>query len=103
MTGSERKDDCSVHAMNWQGIAIEVTYCPVKWDVIAHLEVRSVKPADAPLPISETGYRSWFHQIGMIEEHGGDVCAFVTDWLDHDARRCEWKAIDESSRQGSLF
>ncbi len=37
-------------------------YTPLQWKTIAHLEIRSIKPERAPLPITETGYRSHFHQ-----------------------------------------
>lgn len=87
----------------WQGIEIEATYTPRKWSVIAHLEIRSVTPEGAPLPITSTGYRSHFHPIGTIEAHGGDVMEQVVAWLDEEAAKPEWRALVERSRQGELF
>jgi hypothetical protein len=87
----------------WQGIEIEATYCPIKWGVIAHLEIRSIAPAGAPLPITSTGYRSHFHPIGTVEAHGDDVVAQVTAWLDEEATKPEWQAHVVRSRQGELF
>ncbi|WBY08956.1 hypothetical protein PIB19_06045 [Sphingomonas sp. 7/4-4] len=87
----------------WRGIEIEATYTPRKWGVIAHLEIRSITSERAPLPITETGYRSHFHQPGTIEAHGGDVMAQVTAWLDEEAAKPAWLAYVEASRQGDLF
>lgn len=88
----------------WQGIEIEATYQPRYFGgVIAHLAVRSIEPEGAPLPITNTGYRSHFHQPGTVEAHGGDVVAQVTAWLDEEAAKPEWRAHVEASRQGELF
>lgn len=73
------------YRFTWRGIEIEATYTPRKWGVIAHLEIRSIAPERAPLPIASTGYRSHFHQPGTVEAHGGDVVAQVTAWLDDEA------------------
>ena len=70
---------------------------------IAHLEVRSIRPEHARLPITETGYRSHFHQPGIIEADGGDVVAQVIAWLDDEAAKPEWRRYIEASRQGELF
>lgn len=87
----------------WQGIDIEATYTPRKWSIIAHLEIRSIAPAGAPLPITRTGYRSHFHECGTIEGHGGDVVAQVTAWLDEEATKPDWQAQVAHSKQGELL
>jgi hypothetical protein len=91
------------YRFNWQCIEIEATYAPRKWGVIAHLEIRSVAPEGAPLPITSTGYRSHFHAIGTVEAHGGDVVAQVTAWLDEEATKPKWRAYVTRSKQGELF
>ena len=91
------------YRFTWQGIEIEATYTPRKWSVIAHLEIRSVAPEGAPLPITRTGYRSHFHEIGTVEANGGDVVPQVTAWLDEEALRTEWQAQVNRSKQGELF
>lgn len=91
------------HRFTWQGIEIELVYSPVKWGTIAHLEVQSVAPERAPLPITETGYRSHFHPCGTVEANGGDVVAQVVAWLDEEAAKPEWRRSVEASRQGELF
>lgn len=91
------------YRFTWQGIDIEATYTPRKWSVMAHLEIRSIAPAGAALPITSTGYRSHFHSIGIIEEHGGDVVGQMTAWLDEEATKPEWQAHVQRSSQGELF
>jgi len=92
-----------IHRMTWQGIEIELTYEPNKWQVVAHLEVRSINPDRAPLPISETGYRSHFHPKGTVEQTEGTLVEQVTAWLDEAAKSKAWKKYVEDSRQLSLF
>jgi len=91
------------HRFIWQGIEIEARYWPIKWGVTAHLEVQSISPERAPLPITETGYRSHFHPHGTMEAGGGDVVAQVIAWLDEAARSPEWREHVERGRQGELF
>lgn len=93
-----------IHRFIWQGIDIEVIYLPRRFGgVIAHLEIRSIEPHRAPLPITETGYRSHFHACGTVEANGGDVVAQVIAWLDEEAAKPEWRRYVEASRQGELF
>jgi hypothetical protein len=87
----------------WQGIEIEARYWARRWTVIAHLEVQSIHPERAPLPITGTGYRSHFHQPGTIEALGGDVVSQVIAWLDEEALSDEWQDHLAQSRQGTLF
>ena len=89
--------------LQWQGIDIEITFTARRWGVIDHLEIRSVRPERAPLPITGTGYRSHFMQPGTIDAHGGDVVAQVRAWLDEEAATPEWQKHVEASRQISLF
>jgi hypothetical protein len=79
------------HRFTWQGIEIEASYTPLKWNVIAHLEIRSVNPERQRLPITDTGYRSHFHSPGTIEANGGDVVAQVIAWLDEEAAKPAWR------------
>lgn len=62
-----------------------------------------MKPEGARLPITATGYRSYFHKPGTIETLGGDVVAQVIAWLDEEAANPEWRAYAEAGRQGELF
>ncbi len=93
-----------IYKFEWQDIEIEARYNPLKWTVIAHLEIETIKPARAPLPITKTGYLSHHHQPNSIESEGsGDVVEFVTAWLDEEAKQQDWQDHIEASRQGELF
>lgn len=87
----------------WQGIEIEIVFTPRRWSVIDHLDIRSVRPERAPLPITGTGYLSHFMQLGTVEAQGGDVEAQVLSWLNEAAIDREWLSYVESRRQGELF
>lgn len=96
--------------IDWQGITVEIVYEP-NWLNLAnrtgdlasaHLEIRSIKPERAPLPITETGYRSHFLHPGEIDLLGGPV-AYVQTWLDEMAESKEWLEYETSRRQLTLF
>ncbi|RYH12406.1 hypothetical protein [Tropicimonas sp. IMCC6043] len=92
------------HRFTWEGIEIELTYLPrAHGGTIAHLEVRSVNPERAPLPITETGYRSHFHAVGTVEASEGALVEQVTAWLDEAAKSLRWQAYLVESRQLCLF
>lgn len=67
-----------------------------------HLEVESLKPIRAPLPITETGYRSHFLPGLELINAGGPV-TFVTAWLDREAESPKWRKAQSSRSQGDLF
>lgn len=83
------------HHITWRGIALEITFTPEKFGLVDHIEMKT--DGRAPLPVTETGYRSHFISAGTVAEHGGAV-AFVTAWLEHEAARTGW-----SGKQLSLF
>lgn len=83
------------HKIIWRGIGIEITFTPQRFGMANHIELRS--DGNAPLPVTETGYRSHFVPVGAVAEYGGMV-AFVIGWLDHEAARSGW-----SGAQLSLF
>jgi len=94
-----------IHKLIWNNIEIEARYDPrYAGGIIAHLEIEAIIPERSKLPITETGYGSHFHNIGMIErDYGGDVVACVEDWLEKEAQSKDWRTYVEASRQGSLF
>jgi hypothetical protein len=103
-------DVYQAHALQWENITIEVRYDP-DWspsyrDIygypLAHLEIESIDPAKAPLPMTETGYRSWFGAPADVDAEGGPV-AFVCAWLDHEARSPAWQEAQTERRQLTLF
>tara|TARA_R110000787_G_scaffold65861_6_gene148103 strand:- start:19144 stop:19446 length:303 start_codon:yes stop_codon:yes gene_type:complete len=90
------------YRMVWEGITISIKHTPQRWNVIDHIEIRSVKPERAPLPITETGYKSHFIQEEYLNEYGGAE-GFVLAWLEHEAKTPAWKTRLEKSKQFCLF
>ena len=94
-----------IYKLHWRGIDIEAGYdLESCCSGFSHLELRSINPPRAKLPMTETGYRSHFHPIGTIEtDFDGNVIASVIDWLDKEAKSKEWQKHIENSKQLALF
>lgn len=66
------------HTIIWRGLSIEVRYernwlgsdGPFR---TAHLQVNTLAPLNAPLPFTETGYRSHLIETESIDAAGGPV------------------------------
>ena len=67
-----------------------------------HIEVESIAPKKAPLPITETGFRSQFLSPLELANDGGPV-TFVTAWLDREAKGKDWQKRQTVRQQGDLF
>ncbi len=67
-----------------------------------HLEIESIKPKRAPLPITETGYRSHFLPALDLINAGGPV-TFVTAWIAQEAKGKAWTKAAVVKAQGDLF
>mgnify|MGYP001306606190 CR=1 FL=1 len=95
------------HIIDWRGIRIEISYeecwlgshSPFS---TAHLQLSSVAPAKAPLPMTETGYRSHFIAAEAVAEAGGPV-AYVLAWLEYEGSKKVWKEKEAAARQLTLF
>lgn len=89
MSGDRTTDGKTVeqHSVTWRGVALTITFTPNWMELSDHIELRT--EGRAPLPVTETGYRSHFVPTGTICAHGGAV-AFVTGWLDFEAKRTGW-------------
>ncbi|RUS63670.1 hypothetical protein EGN72_03235 [Pseudorhodobacter sp. E13] len=91
----------------WQGIGLHIRYNACWLGRCAglrthHVELRS--EGKVKLPVTATGYRSLFlHGEDPFADWGGDVVAFVSDWLDDASRSADWQRYVEESRQLSLF
>lgn len=95
----------------WQNIKIAVRFHPNRFpvsnqekagDAIAHLEIKTMEPLNAPIPITETGYKLHFAPKDAILAYGTPV-DFVKEWLNVQGRSKLWQAHLERSRQGELF
>jgi hypothetical protein len=97
------------HEITWHGIKIAVSYEP-RWLNLsdeygldtAHLEIETIQPERAVLPITETGYRSHFTSAATVESYGGPV-DFVRAWLDEEAASPAWRRREAAARQLALF
>lgn len=81
------------HTIVWRGVQIEITFTPEAFGMVDHIELRT--EGKAPLPVTETGYRSHFTHKGTVTEYGGAV-AFVAAWLDQEAERTGWRGAQLS-------
>ena len=68
----------------------------------SHLEIEVKSPEGAPLPVTETGYRSHFLSPGLVEEAGGPI-AYVGVWLEEEAKSAAWLRAEARWRQLDLF
>lgn len=69
---------------------------------MAHLEIETIAPERAPLPITETGFRSHFTSPESVAAYGGPV-AFVEAWLETESQAPDWRVRDQAARQFALF
>ena len=97
-----------LHHMEWNGILLEITFEP-EWlppgilgENLAHLQVRSIYPTDAPLPITETGYRAHFIAASAVAAAGGPA-AYVDVWLTAESEAPAWRKWEQERRQPDLF
>lgn len=86
--------------LEWRGITVSVTL--EKQTFVDHLQVETLDPLRAPLPITATGYRSHFIPKDMIEHSGGPE-DFVLAWLDSAARDRRWIVQEDDIRQYALM
>ncbi len=93
--------------IEWSGIAIEIRWEPhwlgmdIGYDT-AHLEIESISPERAHLPITDTGYRSHFTSSEAVAAYGGPV-AFVEAWLETESQAPDWRREERARQQLSLF
>ncbi|KXF91840.1 hypothetical protein [Phaeobacter inhibens] len=99
------------HTLDWRGMLVEVRYCR-SWSKLhsgqpdefhmAHIEIETIEPARATLPITETGYRSHFVPEREVIA-GGGALAYVEQALDEAASCRSWKTREQETRQYQLF
>lgn len=68
----------------------------------AHFDIRSITPARAALPFTETGYRSHFVHPSEVEAVGGPD-AYVLAWLNEASGSQQWREFEAAGQQLSLF
>ena len=99
-----------IETLVWDGVTVEVRYDP-DWSSlsklgadrqIAHIELQVLEPMGAPLPVTETGYRSHFLPPEEVNVAGGPL-AYVRRWLGEEERKPAWRRADMARRQLDLF
>lgn len=94
----------------WRGLNVRVSFTPeyskgfeeIYGYPLSHLEIMAINPERAPLPFTETGYKSCFLSPEDVETSGGPV-AYVRAWLDYAAKSSFWIIKEEAAKQMSLF
>jgi len=102
MPSQPRKPKQHTHRLTWRHARLEVrhtlNYMGLGGD---HIEVVVRAPKGAPIPITQTGYRSEFLEHHELKSAGGAV-AYVQAWLDREAREKAWQAVEFKWRQLEL-
>ena len=103
--------DRDVYQLHWRGIKIAVSqrarpfggaFRESHGHDLIHVEVRCVRPERAPLPITETGYKSLWVIDENLEQFS-DAAAYVKLLLDEAAQSKEWQAAEQQAAQYNLF
>lgn len=81
---------------------IRIGYTPDYFAGTDHLELQVLKPKDAKLPVTETGYRSQFLKPHEATQAGG-LQAYVEAWLNREAEKPAWRKAQGAVQQGDLF
>lgn len=95
------REELPVTVVVWRGITIHVRY-QAQYNGLRdlhHLDIEAVSPARAKLPITRTGYKSHFYYGEELTEIADAVLA----WLEIEAGGPEWKELEASTRQLTLF
>ena len=95
------REDFPVTVIVWRGITIQIQYETQYATMrdLHHLDILAVQPPRARLPITETGFLSHFYYGDVVE----DVGAEVLKWLEEEAAKPEWKLVEASTKQLTLF
>ena len=99
--------DYEIITTDWNGIKLEIRWMRnyLRYDdetTIAHLEVESLSPRRAPLPFTETGYKSHFIPEQEVARYGGAI-EYVECWLAETSKSHAWKQAAAARNQLSLF
>lgn len=103
--------DYAIIRKNWNGPNGPIEF-EIRWNAdyvsfddgqsMAHLEIESISPARAPLPITTTGYRSHFINRDNVEQMGGPE-AYVEAWIEEMSHTRTWRETAAAARQLALF
>lgn len=86
--------------LDWRGIIVHITL--ERQAHVDHLQIETLDPQRAPIPVSETGYLSRFVGKDVFPPET-DPAAYVQDWLDQAATGKGWIEQEAAIRQYVLF
>ena len=90
------------HPLTGEGIRLRITHArDYLVEGTDHVEVESIHPKRASLPITGTGYRSCFIDWRELRAAGGPV-AFIQGWLARETQAKDWKKRDPAAPGRSL-
>lgn len=92
------KRSCKSFLLTWRGTLMTIRHTPRYFGHADHIEVTVKKPAQAVLPITETGYRSHFLDPEELASEGGPVL-FVQGWLEREATSKAWRSKEAKLAQ----
>lgn len=102
MPAKPRRPKSSKVRLTWRHARLEITHTRDYFDEGQdHLEVRVRSPKGAPIPITETGYRSEFTTHQAVEDAGGPA-GYIRAWLDREASTKAWVKREFAWRQLEL-
>ena len=87
--------------IQWDGRDIRLSYAPLKWQIINHLEIQSID--GDPLPVTSTGYLSHHFAPSDPNMSMDEIVAMVIEWLDGKSQEPAWQDYVTRTRQLSLF
>ena len=84
------KKNTEHHQLNWNGLLLEITYEPswlpafITGEDMAQIQVRSIYPSAAPLPIAPSGFYQHALAASIIRAAGGPV-AYIDVMLEAES------------------
>lgn len=93
----------SAQKLVWRHVTCRIRHTPnylsQGW---SHIEIIVLTPKGAPIPITDTGYRSHFLDEDQLAAAGGPA-KFFLDWLEREATTKAWARMEARWRQLELF
>lgn len=103
------EDKYQIEIIEWCNYQIKVMYAydPMRMaeyydEPMSHIQIVTIEPERAALPITDTGYKSHFIPESNIAKYGS-AKDYVLAWLNEAATSPAWIKAEEERRQYSLF
>ncbi len=99
----QRRERTTTHWFRWRHLTCKVQatehYLNHGWTL---LQLELIAARDTPCPITTTGYLAHGIDAGELTQAGGAV-AFMTTWMDREARTKAYQAAEFCWRQGDMI